>query len=988
MPQILPEISMLSTWKYLYYLIVFWIVSFSATLQALDQNYGGTFSQVMAQSGNSDQTSVYVNKITFSSDIPLSEYEFFYTTGLKPNCFISKHDVDKAYKQLLIKKRFNAITIDMEDNGNGKGLHFSLTAHWIFKKLEFEGIWFGKPKYAALYLQHPGDIFDIHLHEESLEAMKKYLHDQGYFSCIISDELVYSRKYKTLTAQIKVKKRVRFSVCKISVAFTDLDQQKSSKKDDLQDLMRDISSRFRSNIQGFYYSKRQLAKQIKKVKFFLKSRGFCNAHLQFVRNINLATSTLDLEVNIQLGKQKIITLSGNRIFTDEYIKEEFIGKDVPDWLFSTDIIAQQLLHEYYQKGYWHTQIKVKILKPLEYHFSIIEGNPAFVNAIEVTDAITHLPEKTELILQNLLKDKKCDQAVLDESLDRLKNFYISNGFWDFKIIDKRFEKQPQNNAYAVKITVDKGMQRLWAGFSIENFQDLESHDFFKKYKALRTTQRIPFNLHWIQEQRTFLLSYFQNRGYWYAQVEPELVLTPPDLAKISASSDEDVNRLASKVFVHWKVSPGNQVKFGKIIMRGATTVNFKRLEKQCAFKTNDLWSAEKIDRTRKKLKRLDVFKTVQIQPYQLSKNKSKKPIIMTLIDDDPVELRARLGYFVNSHNILFKQQSTPKVGASFIIKNPSKRADRLGLIGDWTKFERKFSLDYQQPSPFGISAMGIFKGYANKYVCPVEIQNSGSAYQALQCGFLFGLNEQYKQNYHWGVNAGSEWLKITRVHGNLKLDPSLINVMLPYIFIEPNLEINKLDSPVNTTRGSFSAISVRMMIPEAKGEFIAKLLAEQSLFLPLYEKIIVAGRVRFGHIFRRTFEKILPVDRFYLGGPDSVRGYEPDTLPPLGESIGIVNGKPVRQFTIQGGSSMLNINLELRFPVYQSFGAVLFQDFGVLSQSGFAGFKERWYPGSGFGFRYKTPIGALRFDIGWKWKRRIKEDTKSYAWYLTLGEAF
>lgn len=84
---------------------------------------------------------------------------------------------------------------------------------------------------------------------------------------------------------------------------------------------------------------------------------------------------------------------------------------------------------------------------------------------------------------------------------------------------------------------------------------------------------------------------------------------------------------------------------------------------------------------------------------------------------------------------------------------------------------------------------------------------------------------------------------------------------------------------------------------------------------------------------------------------------------------------------------MINGNLEARFPIYKSFKGVIFQDIGVLSQSGFSGFKGKWYPSSGFGFRYKTPIGPLRFDIGWKWKKRLKGDTP-YAWYLTLGEAF
>jgi len=67
-----------------------------------------------------------------------------------------------------------------------------------------------------------------------------------------------------------------------------------------------------------------------------------------------------------------------------------------------------------------------------------------------------------------------------------------------------------------------------------------------------------------------------------------------------------------------------------------------------------------------------------------------------------------------------------------------------------------------------------------------------------------------------------------------------------------------------------------------------------------------------------------------------VRGYEIDSLPPLGVTEKNANGKIIRQYTayqiktptppgvtreytIQGGSSMLNANLELRVPIYKNF---------------------------------------------------------------------
>lgn len=86
---------------------------------------------------------------------------------------------------------------------------------------------------------------------------------------------------------------------------------------------------------------------------------------------------------------------------------------------------------------------------------------------------------------------------------------------------------------------------------------------------------------------------------------------------------------------------------------------------------------------------------------------------------------------------------------------------------------------------------------------------------------------------------------------------------------------------------------------------------------------------------------------------------------------------------------MVNVNAELRIPLFGALGTVLFQDFGWLSnntQSVIAG--GTLLAGTGFGIRYLTPIGPLRFDIGWKWSCHGGCFKNSYAWYLSLGHMF
>jgi outer membrane protein insertion porin family len=214
----------------------------------------------------------------------------------------------------------------------------------------------------------------------------------------------------------------------------------------------------------------------------------------------------------------------------------------------------------------------------------------------------------------------------------------------------------------------------------------------------------------------------------------------------------------------------------------------------------------------------------------------------------------------------------------------------------------------------------------------------------------------------------------------------LVDKKIPYFFIEPSIYIDLLNDKLNPTEGMFGLVSLKGMFPlDAGTSYFLKFFFEQGIFVPIKQSIL-ASRVRFGHIFRKAFEAIMPPERFYLGGANSLRGYQTDKCPPVGSFIDD-NGKV--QWVAQGGKTMVNFNFELRMPLKKNIlYGVVFQDFGVLVEDPDSLFKpKKPLAATGFGFRYVTPIGPLRFDIGWKWHKETAEES-SYAWYLTFGHAF
>jgi outer membrane protein insertion porin family len=185
------------------------------------------------------------------------------------------------------------------------------------------------------------------------------------------------------------------------------------------------------------------------------------------------------------------------------------------------------------------------------------------------------------------------------------------------------------------------------------------------------------------------------------------------------------------------------------------------------------------------------------------------------------------------------------------------------------------------------------------------------------------------------------------------------------------------DNPFDPKRGILSGGSLKVTSPVFLSEtnFI-KLIFHLSTYQELTKGIVLALSFRGGVAQGYHDTNELPiVERFFLGGRTTVRGYEQDTLGPKGS-----DGTPT------GGNAFLLGNVEIRSSLGKGIGIVAFLDGGnVWLKAKNMDLSNLKYT-TGLGLRYNTPVGPIGIDYGHKLQREKGESRGEL--HFSIGQAF
>ena len=190
------------------------------------------------------------------------------------------------------------------------------------------------------------------------------------------------------------------------------------------------------------------------------------------------------------------------------------------------------------------------------------------------------------------------------------------------------------------------------------------------------------------------------------------------------------------------------------------------------------------------------------------------------------------------------------------------------------------------------------------------------------------------------------------------------------------LRYDSRDRAFNPSRGGFHEVSIEYAGLGGDIGF-TKVVGELGQYVPLFWETVGHLRGRAGYVTEASGMLLPDYEKFYLGGIDTVRGFEWQDI-----SLYDEDGAQI------GGEKFVQFNAEYIFPLIKKAGmvGVVFYDTGnVYASSDNIDFGDLRQSAGG-GIRWYSPMGPIRIEYGYKLDRRDGEDPGK--WEFAMGSAF
>jgi outer membrane protein insertion porin family len=629
---------------------------------------------------------------------------------------------------------------------------------------------------------------------------------------------------------------------------------------------------------------------------------------------------------------------------------------------------------------------------------------------------TDLQDKIELKLGSVYNPVDVQRAR-----ETMKDFYEGEGYFEVQITPD-IQKFPDGDVKVV-YTINEGRQMKIDRIEIRGNRGLTESQI---KKIMQTQERQYFILRGtVQRQRLDedverILQLYNDHGYIQARVE---------------SHDITVDREKARVIVTIVVVEGSQHRVSSIGFTGVTLLPESELRRQVKLKPNDVFSRSGLRDSVKGLE--DMFSTIgrasaEVNPKLDMQPESKIGLVFEINEGPTVYVeRINIAGNVRSQDKILRREMQMAEGELFTLQKLQRSRQRLVNLGYFEKVEATtapgsdktkivVNIDVTE-RPTGMFSIG--GGYSSQdgaigtidlsqnnflgrgWLASVKIRGGANVQQGsvsftepwlfdrpLSAGFdIFSVQRQYT-DYDYdtlggGLRLSHPFEEFWRWHLGYRLTlDDLKNIRNPSDFLqeEAGESVTSLVSGavVRDSRDSIQTPSkggLLSLVTEVAGlggdNHFVKSVALATYFKPIWFGHILSGRIEGGYGFGLGDDRLPTNERFYLGGPNSIRSFKARQISPIDD-----------QGTKIGGTSEVLGNVEYIIPLPFDIRLAGFFDVGNVY-----GFNTKFdltdlkYAAGG-GVRWVSPFGPIRVDYGFNLDRKPGE--KAGVFHFSVGSPF
>jgi len=417
-----------------------------------------------------------------------------------------------------------------------------------------------------------------------------------------------------------------------------------------------------------------------------------------------------------------------------------------------------------------------------------------------------------------------------------------------------------------------------------------------------------------------------------------------------------------------EIELGKQAHYGAVELRNRSEQ--RRMDSEfitwmSGLKPGDVYDPDSHERARKRLARLDVFRSHSLSEAEEMGEDGSLPIVIDVQERAPRRIGAGATY---------STLDGAGVEAYWLHRNLFGKAERLRLDA--------------KVSGVGSKQDNAFHPKNYSYQLGASLTRPGLVTQDTDFISNLKIEREVLENYTatglYG-QAGLSHIFNDELSGQMGLSVSRSRTQDGYfgarnftlIGAVGALQFDSRDDKNNAKAGFFAAATLEPLYEAEYNHFITKVSGEVRSYYQWDEKgrFVLAGRAKIGSLGGANIDKIPTNMMFFAGGGGSVRGYGY-------RNIGIVTGMG----EVIGGRSLVEASSEARIEVTQEVGLVGFVDVGQVGEEPYPDFSQALKWGSGVGIRYKTGLGPLRLDVA----RPLdgKKGDPNLGLYIGIGQAF